>query len=189
TRTSTVKVCVLPLSISSYWKNNLIPALRTDEALDARMSEVSVGFNISVESTRVKRGLLYPWYLCCVCICIYVFCSGSVFPYLGTPNSPCFIKNVIQAMEIKQTALVFTFIIINIIIIIHPSIFYTAYPFQGHGEPGAYPREHRAQGGVHPGQGANIIIIIIIIIVIIIIIIVVVIITLFLLRWILVHYL
>ncbi|KAF4090977.1 hypothetical protein AMELA_G00031840 [Ameiurus melas] len=23
------------------------------------------------------------------------------------------------------------------------------------GEPGAYPREHRAQGGVHPGQGAS----------------------------------
>ncbi|XP_053543986.1 prolyl 4-hydroxylase subunit alpha-2 isoform X1 [Ictalurus punctatus] len=25
----------------------------------------------------------------------------------------------------------------------------------GHGKSGAYPREHRAQGGVHPGQGAN----------------------------------
>ncbi|KAF4083252.1 hypothetical protein AMELA_G00137910 [Ameiurus melas] len=26
---------------------------------------------------------------------------------------------------------------------------------QGHGESGAYPRNHRAQGGVHPGQGAS----------------------------------
>ncbi|KAF4089964.1 hypothetical protein AMELA_G00044270 [Ameiurus melas] len=26
---------------------------------------------------------------------------------------------------------------------------------EGHGEPGAYPMEHRARGGVHPGQGAN----------------------------------
>ncbi|KAF4080707.1 hypothetical protein AMELA_G00174390 [Ameiurus melas] len=25
---------------------------------------------------------------------------------------------------------------------------------KGHGEPGAYPWEHRAQGGGHPGQGA-----------------------------------
>ncbi|XP_053541050.1 uroporphyrinogen-III synthase isoform X2 [Ictalurus punctatus] len=25
---------------------------------------------------------------------------------------------------------------------------------KGHGEPGVYPREHGAQGGVHPGQGA-----------------------------------
>ncbi|KAF4091712.1 hypothetical protein AMELA_G00040120 [Ameiurus melas] len=23
------------------------------------------------------------------------------------------------------------------------------------GEPGAYPRKHRAQGGIHPGQGAS----------------------------------
>ncbi|KAF4075986.1 hypothetical protein AMELA_G00225230 [Ameiurus melas] len=42
-------------------------------------------------------------------------------------------------------------------LIIHPSIHpsSTAYLFQGHGELGAYPRKHRAQGGVHPGQGAN----------------------------------
>ncbi|KAF4074980.1 hypothetical protein AMELA_G00229430, partial [Ameiurus melas] len=26
---------------------------------------------------------------------------------------------------------------------------------KGHGEPGAYPRNHRAQGRVHPGQGAS----------------------------------
>ncbi|KAF4078033.1 hypothetical protein AMELA_G00194790 [Ameiurus melas] len=26
---------------------------------------------------------------------------------------------------------------------------------EGHGEPGAYPRRHRAQGRLHPGQGAS----------------------------------
>ncbi len=38
---------------------------------------------------------------------------------------------------------------------IHPSIFNRLFLLQGRGEPGAYPRKHRAQGGVHPGQGAS----------------------------------
>ena len=35
----------------------------------------------------------------------------------------------------------------------HP--LYRLILFRVTGKPGAYPREHRAQGRVHPGQGAN----------------------------------
>lgn len=37
----------------------------------------------------------------------------------------------------------------------NPSILHTVYPTQGHGDPGAYPKELRAQGRGHIGWSAN----------------------------------